>query len=43
MEETLKLEPVGGISPICDALGLSTATFYRRRAVAACKCVTPTC
>jgi putative transposase len=42
MEETLKLEPVGGISPICDALGLSTATFYRRRAVAACKCVTPT-
>jgi putative transposase len=35
MVETLKLEPVGGISSICDALGLSTATFYRRRAVAA--------
>lgn len=42
MDATLKLEPVSDISPICDALGLSTATFYRRRAVAARRRATPT-
>lgn len=42
MDTTLKLEPVGDIGTICDALGLSTATFYRRRAAAARKRATPT-
>jgi hypothetical protein len=37
MDETVKAEPVPGVSvgSICGALGLSTATFYRRRAALA--------
>lgn len=35
MDVTLKAEPVAGIGAVCDALGLSTATFYRRRAALA--------
>jgi putative transposase len=41
MDAALKSEPVGNINPICDALGLSTTTFYRRRAVGARKSATP--
>jgi len=41
MDTTLKLDLVDDISPICNALGLSTATFYRRRALATCKRPTP--
>jgi putative transposase len=42
MDATLKLEPVNAVGPLCDALGLSTATFYRRRAVASRKRAAPT-